>query len=52
VASELDFRHVWAPEGGGIKHLPASKCEIKRMPIGNFNRNPVATFFGEKPLSG
>jgi hypothetical protein len=42
---------------GGVKRLDRAACEIKRIyesegyaPIGNFNANPVATFFGEKPL--
>jgi GNAT superfamily N-acetyltransferase len=48
--------------GGGIKRLLDGECEIKRMYVvpgargqgvarANFNGNPVATFFGEKPLS-
>jgi hypothetical protein len=40
VASELDFRHASAARGLGY------------LPIGNFNGNPAATFFGEKQLSG
>jgi hypothetical protein len=41
VASELDFRRVSATARG-----------LGYVPIGNVNRNPVATFFGEKRLSG
>jgi hypothetical protein len=37
VASELDFRRASAWDN---------------CPIGNFNGNPLATFFGEKQLSG
>jgi hypothetical protein len=44
VASELDFRHASAVDEDG--------ADLAYVPTGNFNGNPVATFFGEKRLYG
>jgi hypothetical protein len=56
VTSELDFRHASAtatvrpfalqPDARGLHESEGY------VPIGNFNGNPVATFFGEKRLYG
>lgn len=44
VASELDFRHASAAAEDG--------ADLAYVAIGDFNGNPVATFFGEKRLNG
>jgi hypothetical protein len=52
VASELDFRHASAADETGLT-WPAGLSESEGyLPMANFNGNPVATFFGEKQLSG
>jgi len=48
VASELDFRHVSAADGDGTSLVAPTIEELRA----NFNGNPVATFFGEKRLTG
>ena len=67
MASELDFRHVSVLEdaarglGYRVARLDRRPCQPHArglyesagyVPIGNFNGNPVATFFGETRLSG
>jgi hypothetical protein len=52
VASELDFRHVSAADGDGADSARGLYESEGHVPVGNFNGNPVATFFGDKRLSG
>jgi hypothetical protein len=65
VASELDFRQVWAAGGASLVAAMIEEMRalergldpnVPDMPglcaDGKFHGNPVATFFGEKLLSG
>jgi len=60
VASELDFRPVAVDDGDGAAldtgarqpHAQGLFESEGYVPIANFNGNPVATFFGQKRLSG
>jgi len=61
VASELDFRHVSAADGDvdlNSPNVPTAGAADLGLPgrhvrrLGDFNGDPVVTFFGEKRLSG
>ena len=52
VASELDFRCASAADETGLTRPPGLHEYAGHTPIGNFNGNPVAAFYGEKRLFG